>query len=90
MTRARAQFGRLRWWFVCPLLVRGEACNRRVAKLYLPPSSRYFGCRHCYRLTYTSCQESHKYDGVYRRLARDMGQDFETVKWAMESCGKMI
>jgi hypothetical protein len=32
-------------------------CDRRVAKLYLPPGGRYFGCRECYRLTYRSAQE---------------------------------
>jgi hypothetical protein len=40
-----------------------------VGKLYLPPGGRYYGCRHCYDLTYTSCQESHKYDGMWRALA---------------------
>ena len=31
------QFGGRRWWFTCPLIVNGVACNRRVGKLYLPP-----------------------------------------------------
>jgi pyruvate-formate lyase-activating enzyme len=31
-----------------------------VAKLYLPPGSRYFGCRHCHNLTYQSCKEHDK------------------------------
>ena len=56
----RPHFGGLRWWFVCPLSVQGQACRHRVAKLYLPPGGHYFGCRHCYDLTYTSCQESDK------------------------------
>src|SRR5262245_37562472 len=46
-----AGFGGVRWWFTCPLVVNGRACQRRVGKLYLPPGGRYFGCRHCYRLT---------------------------------------
>ncbi len=37
-------------------------CERRVGKLWLPPGAIYFGCRHCYGLTYRSCQESHKRD----------------------------
>lgn len=49
-------YGGVRWWFTCPL----SDCGRRVGKLYLPPSGRYFGCRHCYQLTYRSCQESDK------------------------------
>lgn len=34
-----------RSWFECE-------CTRRVGKLYLPPYSKQFKCRHCYRLTY--------------------------------------
>jgi hypothetical protein len=54
------RFGGLRWWFVCPLVVGGRPCDRRVGKLYLPPRARYFGCRHCHRLTYRSAQEHDK------------------------------
>jgi hypothetical protein len=60
LTTTRPRFGGLRWWFVCPLVVNGRSCGRRVGKLYLPPRGRYFGCRHCYDLTYTSCQEHDK------------------------------
>lgn len=52
--------GGQRWWFTCPLIVGGVACNRRVAKLYLPPSARYFGCRRCHDLAYRSSQEAHE------------------------------
>ena len=55
-------FGGSRWWFRCPLWVRRVSCGRRIGRLYVPPGGRYFGCRHCYDLTYTSCQDSHKYD----------------------------
>ncbi len=48
--------GGVRWWFVCPLSANGVACGRRVRKLYL--RGKYFGCRHCHGLTYTSSQES--------------------------------
>ena len=57
LATTRPHFGGLRWWFLCPLTVNGRACRRRVGKLYLPPSGRYFGCRHCYDLTYRSAQE---------------------------------
>ncbi|MGH7169062.1 MAG: hypothetical protein ACRELG_02140 [Gemmataceae bacterium] len=46
----------------------------------MPPHARYFGCQRCHELTYTSCQESRKYDSLYRFMARNMGQDFATVK----------
>ena len=45
-----------RWWFTCPLIVAGVACERQASKLYLPPGERYFGCRVCHDLTYPSCQ----------------------------------
>lgn len=51
------QFGGRRYWFTCPLVKGGVPCSRRVGKLYLPPGGKYFGCRHCYDLTYQSCQE---------------------------------
>lgn len=53
-------FSGCRRWFTCPLIVDGVACNRRVAKLHLPPSSPYFGCRNCHELTYRSSQEAHQ------------------------------
>jgi hypothetical protein len=82
------RFGGLRWWFICPLVINGRSCGRRVGKLYLPPGGGYFGCRRCYNLTYTSCQESHKYDSAFRFLAQDTGYDFATVKRVMGRIGK--
>lgn len=57
----------VRWWFVCPLSRNGVPCGRRVRKLYL--CGKYFGCRHCHNLTYTSSQESDS--RVYATLRRD-------------------
>jgi hypothetical protein len=89
LVTTRPRFGGLRWWFICPLLVvNGRPCGRRVGKLYLPPHARYFGCRHCHDLTYTSCQESRKYDSLHRFMARNMGQDFATVKRLANRIGK--
>jgi hypothetical protein len=56
----RTRFGGLRWYFLCPLIVDGEPCQRRAGKLYLPPGGHYFGCRRCYGLTYTSRKESRR------------------------------
>ncbi len=50
-------FGGCRWWLTCPLVASGQPCGRRVGKLYLPAGALYFGCRHCYDLTYRSAQE---------------------------------
>lgn len=71
------KFGGRRWWFTCPLRVDGTPCGRRVRKLYLPPESRYFGCRHCHRLTYRSCQQAHKQERTARFLARQLGITYE-------------
>lgn len=56
LTWTPCYFGGRRWWFICPLVVNGRACNRRVGVLYLG-GGKYFGCRHCYNLTYRSQKE---------------------------------
>jgi len=66
VTRTRCNFGGWRYWFVCPTSRPGSTCNRRVGKLYLPPGGVYFGCRHCYNLTYRSCQESKRSRMLWR------------------------
>jgi len=76
--------GGVRWWFACPLVVDGRICARRIGKLYLPPSARYFGCRHCYGLTYTTCQDSHRFDRLFRNLAHETGIDARLVKQMFE------
>ena len=58
LTTTKCNFGGIRYWFICPLVVNGRSCNRRVGALYLPPNGEYFGCRHCYDLTY-KCQKEH-------------------------------
>jgi hypothetical protein len=88
LTTNKTPWGKLRWWFICPLVVNERPCGRRVRKLYLPGGGRYFGCRHCYNLTYTSCQESHKYDSVFAHVgaqmglsAQEAGKLLKQVKW---------
>ena len=63
----RPHLGGVRWWFTCPLIVDGIACERRVAKLHLPPGSRHFGCRTCHDLTYRSCQQAHQAERLLGR-----------------------
>lgn len=50
--------GGVRWWFICPLSRNGGYCGRRVGKLYCPPGGKYYGCRHCYDLSYESRNDS--------------------------------
>jgi hypothetical protein len=63
IVRMPCRFGGVRPYFVCPGVVNGTACGRRVAKLYGP--GRYFLCRHCYRLAHASQSED-----VQRRSMR--------------------
>lgn len=60
-------YGGRRWWFICPLVVDGRTCSRRVGALYLG-GGKYFGCRHCYNLTYESSKENHQFDRLFRKL----------------------
>jgi hypothetical protein len=65
ITQVPCRFGGTRPYFVCPGVVNGKACGRRVAKLYGP--GRYFLCRHCYRLAHASQREA-AWDRALRRV----------------------
>ena len=73
-------YGGKRYWFICPLRDKYGPCGKRVAKLYRPNGSAYFGCRHCYNLTYQSCQDSHKFDHIYQKLAYENNCSIGYVK----------
>lgn len=60
LTRTPCRFGGERTWFACP----GRGCGRRVAKLYCV--GRYYVCRHCGNLAYSSQRE----DAGDRALSR--------------------
>ncbi len=52
-------YGGARWWFICPMINNGKACNRRSAIFYFPPGGRpEFGCRHCHELRYPDAGKS--------------------------------
>jgi len=57
LTWTPCNFRGRRWWFICPLVVNGRECNRRVGVLYLG-NGKHFGCRNCHNLTYR-CQKEH-------------------------------
>lgn len=85
LTATELPWGSWRWWFMCPLSRRGAWCGRRVAKLRLPPGGRYFGCRQCYDLTYTSCQESGKYAAMWAHLGACVGMRPGDVERLLEA-----
>jgi hypothetical protein len=74
-------FGGTRPWFVCPGMVNGVRCGRRVAKLHA--GGPYLLCRHCYRLTYAS-QSEREFDRALRRankLRTGLGGEPGTGAW---------
>jgi hypothetical protein len=64
VVRVPCRLGGARHYFVCPALVNGIACGRRVAKLH--GAGRYFLCRRCHRLAYASQGEA-EWDRALRR-----------------------
>jgi hypothetical protein len=58
------RFGGARPYFVCPGVVNGIVCGRRIAKLY--GAGTYFLCRRCHQLAYASQRED-RYDRALRR-----------------------
>ena len=73
-TTTTPRFGGVRWWWLCP------HCDRRCGKLHMPPGRASFRCRLCWDLTYTSCQESHKWDDLYKSLAAGLPYDWRVVR----------
>lgn len=62
LTTTPCNFGGERYWFLCPF----TGCGRRVGTLYL--GNKYFGCRHCYNLTYTSRSYGRGMRGLLRQI----------------------
>lgn len=79
IVRTPCRFGGLRSYFICPGVVRGIACRRRVVKLHGP--GRFFLCRLCYCLAYASQSEDtcgrrlRRARKIRQRLGNDLGPD---------------
>ena len=73
LTWTPCNYGGSRPWFVCPGVVNGYHCGRRVGKLY--SGGKYFLCRHCYDLTYQSRKDGQKYRALHKcqRIRRRLG-----------------
>lgn len=52
LTTTPCNYGGVRYWFVCPLYKNEVYCGRRVGVIY--SIGKWFGCRHCGRITYAS------------------------------------
>ena len=66
LERTPARVGGERVWFACPW------CEKRVRKLYLPPSGELFLCRGCHRLSYRSRQRRTSPWERERKLEKDL------------------
>lgn len=66
ITTTPCTYGGVRYWFICPLTSNGRYCGRRVGKVFL--GDKYFGCRHCYNLSYNSRNETKS--GMFSYLGR--------------------
>jgi hypothetical protein len=78
IVRLPCRFGGTRPYFICPGVVNGVTCGRRVGKLYGP--GRYFLCRRCYRLAHASQSEDAS-DRALRRankIRKRLGGDAST------------
>jgi len=73
LTTTACHFGGVRYWFICPLSANGVYCGRRVGTLYLGPGGKYFGCRHCYNLSYESRNETRS--GMFGAFGRVLRSD---------------
>jgi hypothetical protein len=59
ITSTACHFGGKRYWFICTLYKNNVYCGKRVGVLY--KAGDYFGCRHCYNLTYNSRNENRRF-----------------------------
>ena len=64
LTYTDCHYGNKRPYFICPGVVNGRPCYRRVGKLF--SGGKYFLCRHCYRIGYASQSEA-RHDRLLRR-----------------------
>lgn len=71
-------YGGRRPWFIC------GNCGRRVAVIYA--GGKYFACRHCYDLTYRSCQESDSRFSWFFRNYNGLGGMENLPIWALKGC----
>lgn len=81
ITHVDCHYGNKRSYFICPGIVNGRHCGRRVGKLFA--GGKYFLCRHCYRIGYASQSEA-RHDRMLRRankLRMALGGEPGTAHW---------
>jgi hypothetical protein len=81
LTQSDCNYGNTRPYFQCPGVLNGRRCKRRIAKLFL--GGRYFLCRHCNNIRYSS-QSDPRCDRLLRRankLRMALGGEPGTAYW---------
>jgi hypothetical protein len=82
--RVPCRYGGSRPYFVCPGIVNGVYCGRRVVCLHL--ADRYFVCRHCNALIYasqlenTSARATRKANKIRARLGDTFGWPVQPLR----------
>ncbi len=59
LTTTPCNYGGKRYWFICPLIKNGKRCGRRVGVLF--NIGKWFGCRHCGDIAYSSQMQGGKF-----------------------------
>lgn len=80
LVRASNCFTGFRYYFICPLKVKGVPCRRRVSVLYRPDEEMYFACRHCHEIKYSTqmiSPQSSAYLDVKRGLIEKKIEELE-------------
>lgn len=81
ITYIDCNYGNQRPYFLCPGVVNGRHCGKRVGKLFA--GGRFFLCRHCYQIAYSSQSESRE-DRMLRRANKvrmALGGEPGTAYW---------
>lgn len=86
ITTTKCNYGGVRCWFECSLINRGEYCGRRSANIYMAPCYNFFGCRHCFNLTYEARNCGYTYslfdlNGVREKIKKQHYQGRITRKY---------
>ena len=84
LTFSNCNYGGQRYWFICPLIKNNAPCNKRVGVLY--KNGDYFGCRHCYELTYQSKNQSKRIGSYPAIRAFILAEKIEAMKKKMGRC----
>lgn len=78
LVETACNFGGTRYWFKCTLSKNGQYCGRRVGVLY--KDGDWFGCRHCYELTYSSRNTNRNYKHYPMFRVLELHQEIEKLE----------